>query len=216
MSGPKHRCLDNVGRWNNGVTIDKGTLEFYDQNSDEYAEFAEQNTPHEKLEQFIGDMPENARALDLGCGIGWAAAQMKQAGIRIDAMDASTGLAEQAAKRFDLTVQIAGFTTLSGRQRYDGIWSHFALQHAPRNERQTIFERISNALKPGGLFYAGMQKGSVDWRDDHGRLYCPFTENDLEDLLSGFADIRIEQASGKNFDGTPTLNLYVWARTHVR
>lgn len=196
------------------MTSDAKTLAFYDQNSEEYAAFAAHQPRLGNIQKFIADLPEKARVVDLGCGTGWAAALMKKAGMRVDAMDASSGLAKQANELHGLEVQVKVFTELSGQQRYDGLWSHFALQHAPRSQREEIFARITSVLKPGGLFYAGMQKGDTDWRDGHGRLYCPFVEDDLEALLSGFADIRLEQGSGKNFDGTPTENLYVWARTH--
>lgn len=194
------------------MSVDTETMAFYDENVAEYAAFSSNNASNENLARFIGAMPGGGRTLDLGCGIGWAAAEMAEAGLVADAMDASAGLVSEAKARYGIDVRKAGFTILSSRQRYDGIWSHFALQHAPRNERVTIFERINTALKPGGLFVAGMHKGFVDWRDEHGRLYCPFSEADLEELLSDFAEVNITQHSGRGFDGKPMLALRVWAQ----
>ncbi|NNU81564.1 methyltransferase domain-containing protein [Halovulum dunhuangense] len=195
---------------------DPQTLAFYDDRAADYAEFADARaeTLHPQLQAFLARMPLGARILDLGCGTGWAAAAMQAQGHRADAWDASHGMAEEAKARHGIEVRVAPFHTLSARNRYDGIWCHFALQHAPRETRAPIFERLGNALRPGGLLYLGVQKGPRDWRDDMGRLYCPFREDEMTDLLTaaGFSDLEYEAGTGRNFDGTPTLNLYVRAR----
>lgn len=197
------------------MSADPETLAFYDDNAADYADYAAGTGEHDKLQAFAAELPEGARVLDFGCGTGWAAAAFAERGFKADAMDASAGLAEEAAQRYGITVRRGDFRTLSLRQRYDGIWCHFALQHAPREDRPQIFERMHTALKPGGLLYLGVQKGPLDWRDTHGRLYCPFREEDLAALLAeaGFDTPRFEYGTGKNYDGTPTLNLYGWARS---
>ena len=196
------------------MSTDDKTLAFYDGNAADYATFAAESAEHPKLAAFMAEMPEGARVLDFGAGIGWAAAAFRDAGLSVDAMDASRGLAEQAKARYGIEVRVAHFRTLSARSRFDGIWSHFALQHAPRAERPEIFERLATALRPGGLLYVGAQKGPLDWRDDLGRLYCPFREDDMSALLAanGFDEPRYEYGSGTNYDGSPSLGLYTWAR----
>lgn len=196
------------------MTADPQTLAFYDQNAAAYAEFADPEAENPWLAEFLAELPEAARVLDLGCGTGWAAAAMIDAGHQVDAMDASAGLAAEAAGRHGLEVKVAAFRTLSRRARYDAIWSHFALQHAERNERPQIFERIAVALKPGGLFCMAAQKGPRDWRDTEGRLYCPFREEDLAALFAanGLTSVKVAFGTGKMYDGTPTLNIYAMAR----
>ena len=196
------------------MTIDRDTVSFYDNTAEDYAEFSVEQAEHPKLTAFLAALPEGARVLDLGCGIGWAAAEIGAEGHRVEAWDASSGLAAVAKARYGVDVRIADFVTLSLRQRFDAIWCHFALQHASRGERPAIFERLHTALRPGGLLYVGVQKGPMDWRDDLGRLYCPFTEDDMRDLLeqAGFSEIDLQFGTGRNYDGTPTLGLYAWAR----
>ena len=199
------------------MSFDPRTLDFYDTNAADYARFAAPEGPYPRLERFLSLMPEGARVLDLGCGTAWAAAAMRDAGLQADAMDASEGLAEQARALYGIEVRRGRFRTLSVRQRYHGIWCHFALQHAERTDRPQIFERLHTALKPGGLLYLSAQKGPVEWRDAHDRLYCPFREEDLRDLLAGagFDEPEFETDSGKMYDGTSTLNIYAWARSHA-
>ena len=196
------------------MSTDNTTIAFYDGNAGDYAKFAAESAEHPKLTAFADRLPEGARVLDFGCGIGWAAAALRDLGFSVDAMDASRGLAEEGKRRYDLDIRVAHFRTLSSRARFDAIWSHFALQHAPRADRDQIFERLGTALRPGGLLYVGAQKGPMDWRDDLGRLYCPFREEDMADLLArhGFDEPEFEYGSGTNYDGTPSLGLYTWAR----
>lgn len=198
------------------MSTDPQTLAFYDQNASAYAEFAQEGAAHPRLKTFLAQLAPQSRILDFGCGTAWAAAALIGAGHNADAMDASAGLAAEAARRHGITVKITDFRTLSRRARYDAIWCHFALQHAPRADRPQIFERMATALKPGGLLCMGVQKGPRDWRDSHGRLYCPFRDEELSDLLTaaGFVDPVLEFGTGKMYDGTPTLNLYANARTH--
>lgn len=195
------------------MSTDPQTLAFYNANAKDYGAFAEGHSEHPKLTAFLESMPEAAKILDFGCGTAWAAAEMAKAGHTPDAIDASEGLAAQALETHGITVRVAPFHTLSYRARYHGIWCHFALQHAVRDTRTQIFERINTALKPGGLFYIAAQKGPRDWRDDLGRLYCPFREDELTALLeeAGFKEWEIGHGTGKNYDGTPTLNLYATA-----
>lgn len=196
------------------MSTDPQTLAFYDENAESYAAFAEESATHPRLATFLAEMPANARLLDFGCGNGWAAAAMAEAGHRVEAIDASRGLAEQARQKHGIEVRVAPFHTLSYRARYDGIWCHFALQHADRASRPAIFERLHTALKPGGLLYVGTQKGPRDWRDELGRLYCPFREEEMINLLetADFGPPDLAHGTGKNYDGTPTLNLYVFVR----
>ncbi|WP_157966300.1 class I SAM-dependent methyltransferase [Oceanibium sediminis] len=194
--------------------MDDRTLAFYDGNAAEYADFATESAEHPKLAAFAARLPDGARVLDFGCGVGWAAAALRDMGHTVDALDASAGLAEEAKKRYDLDLKVAHFKTLSRRARYDAIWSHYALQHADREDRADILQRIHTALRPGGLLYIGVQKGPRDWRDDLGRLYTPFREEEMTNLLqqTGFTDWEITHGTGTNYDGTPSLNLTVWAR----
>lgn len=193
------------------MSIDTDTRNFYEANAIEYAEFAAPSADHPRLLAFMASLPEAGRVLDLGCGSGWAGGAMLAEGFAADGLDASPALAAEAERRYGLSVRIGDFRTLSARQRYDGIWASFSLQHAPREDRPQIFERMHTALRSGGKLAIGVQKGPMDWRDDHGRFYAPFMQDELEALLAGFDDILFESGTGKNYDGTPTLNVYVTA-----
>lgn len=193
------------------MSIDEATRTFYEQNAGDYAAFSAPKDNHPRLLAFMASLPEGGRVLDFGCGSGWAGGTMLAEGFAADGLDASPALAAEAERRYGLSVRIGDFRTLSARQRYDGIWASFSLQHAPREDRPQIFERMHTALRPGGQLAIGVQKGPMDWRDDHGRFYAPFMQDELEALLTGFEDAAFDTGTGKNYDGTPTLNIYVTA-----
>ncbi|MEO1549284.1 MAG: class I SAM-dependent methyltransferase [Pseudomonadota bacterium] len=196
------------------MSTDKKTLAFYDSKAKDYATFALEVTEHPKLQAFMGALAPGARVLDLGCGVGWAAAGMQEAGFVVSAQDASAGLAEQARTRFGLEVRVAPFDALEARDAYGGIWCHFALQHAPIENRGDIFARLSQALVPGGILYVGVQSDPEPWRDSIERLYNPFSHGDLRALCaqSGLTVERIETGQGKGYDGRASENAYLWAR----
>ncbi|MHA3916244.1 class I SAM-dependent methyltransferase [Halovulum sp. GXIMD14793] len=182
------------------MTADPETLAFYDQNAETYAAFSDRED-FRRLTDFIALMPEAAVVLDLGCGIGWAAAAMQKAGLTAEALDASAGLAGIAAERFGLSVTVAPFAALTAVACYDGIWANFSLQHADRAERPALFHAMWTALKPGGWLVAGAHRGDGPYRDTHGRLYVPFTRAELDDLLQDFEQVSLTTGHGTGFDG---------------
>ncbi|MEM6464886.1 MAG: class I SAM-dependent methyltransferase [Pseudomonadota bacterium] len=196
------------------MSTDPETISFYDTNAAAYAEFAIEVTEHPKLVAFANALPPGARVLDLGCGVGWAAAALRDLGFAVDAQDASTGLAAEAKTRFDLDVRVAPFDALEAEGYYDGVFCHFALQHTPVEAREDVFGRIARALKPKGVFYAGVQSDPEPWRDEISRLYNPFSHETLRTLCAqvGMTVEKIETGQGKGYDGRPSENAYLWAR----
>ncbi len=193
------------------MSTDDQTIAFYNAEAKAYAETAEERNASPRIDAFIDRLPEDARVLDLGAGSGWAIKRFKRAGHRADGIEPARELAEEGARRYGIEIRPGHFLTLSARQRYDGIWCNFALQHAPRSDRPAIFERIHTALRPGGILHIGVPKGPTDWRDDHGRIYAPFTQAEMEELLTGFTDLEWESDAGEAFDGTRMLMLFVTA-----
>ncbi len=92
---------------------DPETLRFYEDNAADYAEWSDPASPRGYLRKFISVLPEGGAALDLGCGSGWAAAEMRDAGLAVTAMDASPKLATEARARHGLEVEVADFSQLA-------------------------------------------------------------------------------------------------------
>lgn len=183
---------------------DPETLAVYDARAEEYGTKFSWTEPYPRLESFLAALPAGGRVLDLGCGIGTAAAQMRDTGFDVVAVDPSTGMAAEAKARFSLDVQIATFDIVPELGLFDGIWAHFSLLHAPRADLPRHLSEIHAALRPNGRFLVAMKTGSKTARDRLGRRYTYVTEAELTGLLreAGFTPGDIDTGADEGLDGT--------------
>jgi SAM-dependent methyltransferase len=184
---------------------DNETIKVYDMRAVEYAQMTDvEDAADPGLEAFIAVLPEAGRVLDVGCGPGMAAARMAQAGLRVDATDASSEMASMAGNAKGVTAWQATFDEISGDAIYDGIWANFSLLHAPRSDMPRHLAALRTALKPGGQFHIGMKLGTGQARDGIGRLYTYYTQQELTDLLTdtGFIVTDAVLGRGLGLDGT--------------
>jgi len=119
-----------------------------------------------------------------------------------------------AAQNNDITAKIGSFDDLTETDAYDGIWANFSLLHAPRADMPRHLSNIVRALRPGGIFHIGVKLGSGSKRDQIGRLYTYFTEDELVGLLTD-AGLNVsdrQKGRDKGLDGTDAdwLCLRAW------
>ncbi|CUH78353.1 class I SAM-dependent methyltransferase [Tropicibacter naphthalenivorans] len=184
---------------------DLQTLDVYDARAADYAQsFGMDHGKDPSLRDFIAALPKRARVLDLGCGPGSWAVAMAQAGLSVDAVDASAGMVEQAQQHQGITVWQARFDQIEAEAIYDGIWANFSLLHAPRDEMPGHLARLKRALKPGGLLHIGLKQGQGEARDSLGRFYTYYTVPELTGLLRaiGLEPTAIRHGADKGLDGT--------------
>ena len=196
------------------MAADARTLAFYDGRAADYAQWSSDVSGRDRLRRFIGLLPIGGSALDLGCGSGWAAADMVTAGLRVRAMDGSAMLAAQAREVFGLEVEVALFSELAAVAEFDGVWASFSLLHAPRDEMPGHLGRVSRALKNGGWLYLGLKSGDGAIRDDLDRFYQLYQAEEISGLLrdAGFVVDDIHTKPSRGYDGTPTPVLHIFAR----
>lgn len=186
------------------MSSDPRTLRVYDAEAARYARLtaAEAKNPH--LRAFIARLRPGAHVLDLGCGPGVAAALMRDAGLEVDAVDASPGMAEEAARAYGLQVRIATFDEIAGQAIYDGIWAAFSLLHAPRASLPRHLAALHRAARPGAPFVIAMKEGDGEARDSLGRLYTYWREPALRAALeaAGFVHEATARGTATGLDGT--------------
>ncbi len=183
------------------MSADDETLSAYDAAADRYAAgFAKTKDVDQSadLDWFVLALPKGGRALDLGCGPGHWTAALQGAGLRVDASDASAAMAALALERYGIEVRVEPFEALDAKHKYDGIWANFSLLHAPRAEFPDLLARVHNALKPGGALLLGMKLGKGEGRDQLGRFYAYYSEDELISLL---ADAGLSVKETKRGDG---------------
>ncbi|WP_299288500.1 class I SAM-dependent methyltransferase [uncultured Tateyamaria sp.] len=163
---------------------DAETLSVYAAKAAEYAKLVTGEKVSPSLLRFIDGLPAKGRALDLGCGPGFAAGAMAQAGIEAHAWDPVPEMVAMAAEHPGVIARQAVYADLVEVDAYDGIWCNFSMLHTPLADWPAQFADIARALKPGGLFHFGTKLGTGEARDSIGRLYSYMTEADLMDLCT--------------------------------
>lgn len=183
---------------------DKKTLSAYAAKAKEYAERFTSAKPDLHLAAFMLAVPNEGRVLDLGCGTGRSTAFMKQAGFKVDALDASPEMAEIARSENGVEVTVGGFDTLEAQGVYDGIYANFSLLHATKTEMPEHLARVSKALVPGGFFHIGLKTGTGEKRDALGRFYAYYTDAEITGLMEDAGFVVIERSFGadEGLDGT--------------
>lgn len=100
---------------------------------------------------------ELTRVLDLGAGTGLLSAMVADAfpSARVELLDGSAAMLDEA--RLTLGDRAAAFHVSDLRAplpggTYDAIVSALAIHHLSDADKRTLFERVREALRPGGLF----------------------------------------------------------------
>jgi SAM-dependent methyltransferase len=194
------------------VSADPETLAVYDARSADYARMVSAwATPG--LDTFIAAMPRPGHVLDFGCGPGLDAQAMMEAGLTVDAVDASAQMVAVACEAGG-TARQARFDEIGGTDIYDGIWANFSLLHAPRAAFPFHLMALARALRPGGLLHLGMKLGEGEGRDRLGRFYTYYDEDDLVRHLTmtGFTPTARFRGTGTGLSGEESP--WIWIQAH--
>ena len=99
---------------------------------------------------------------------------------------------------------LATFHAVDGDQIYDGVWANFSLLHAPPEEFPGHLLRLNRALRKHGLLHIAMKLGSGTERDQLGRFYAYYSEDELVDHLAsaGFSPLETTIGEDKGLAGS--------------
>ncbi|MFE3273573.1 class I SAM-dependent methyltransferase [Nocardia sp. NPDC059239] len=106
---------------------------------------------HEFLWSHLGSIAD-LDVLDLGCGHGWLAEQMRQAGARVTGVDGSEALLAAARTQYpEIDFQRHDLTLgLPGPGRFDRVVAHMVLMDIPVLDQ--LLTDVAAALRDGGVF----------------------------------------------------------------
>ena len=167
---------------------DKQTVTIYNQNIATYKKMVNKLPDIKPLNAFIDALQAGAYVLDWGSGPGYLAAEMRARGLRPLCVDASREMVEAARNDYQLDAKQAEFSQLNESQIYDGIWANFSLLHVKRAAFLSHISAAATALVPSGVFYVSVKLGKGQGRDELGRFYSYFGQDELQAMLvqSGF------------------------------
>ncbi len=198
----------------------KDTIEWYNQNAEQYAQATFQTASPEEIDQFAKLLPAGAKVLDAGCGAGRDTDFLSQKGLKATGLDLSSGLIQVARKTFPNLEFIEGnmLSMPFPDQDFDGLWSHASLLHLETvDDVKKALKEFNRVMKQSGVLHVlvkaqtGESKTAVvtDSLSKHDRFFQYFTKQEVENLLkdAGFDLISIEQykETDKNAKGRPEV-----------
>jgi ubiquinone/menaquinone biosynthesis C-methylase UbiE len=184
------------------------TIDWYDQNAEEYANLTYQVTPDALLEKFISLLPTTPLVLDAGCSAGRDSRLLKEKGAVVTGLDISKGLLAQAKKRHpDISFIEGNFLDLPFEDNsFDGVWSRASLVHLDRiKDLKQSLKEFYRVLKDKGILHIytreqteGKKTALVSDRDTpHKRFFRYYTKDEMKKYLEdlGFVIKKIESHS---------------------
>lgn len=163
---------------------DRETLDVYAAKAQDYADLVQDAGADPMVQRFIAAVSPRGRVLDIGCGPGFAAAAMAQAGLEAHAWDPVPEMLALAEAHAGVTARLAGYEELTETDTYDGVWANFSMLHTPLADWPAQFAALHRALRPGGILHFGTKLGTGEARDSIGRMYSYMPETELLDLIA--------------------------------
>ncbi len=117
----------------------------------------------EVYQPFLLRLPRNGTILDAGCGWGRDTLYFLKHGYRVVSFDPSEALCRAANLLLDRKIRNQDFESMDWDAEFDGIWACDSLQAVPRHSIDSVFLKLSHALKPEGVMLVSFMQWGVDW-----------------------------------------------------
>ena len=139
------------------------TIEVYEQGAGTFLKRwgARRRRPPALLEWMAG-LSRGAVLLDLGCGGGLDAEELRRKGYRVVGMDLTAAFLRTAREEAPLLPLVrADMRELPFRAAsFDGVWAAASLIHLPKTDAARVLKELSLLVRPGGLLGATVTYGT--------------------------------------------------------
>lgn len=158
--------------------------EVYDQETVEFWE----NFPKDTIKEFVSRL-KGKKILDLGSGPGRDALLLRNEGLDVICLDASSKMVRRT-KKLGFESVLADMRKLDFPEKsFDGAWAFTSLLHISKEEAGKVILKIHELLRPNGVFLIGMIEG--DYEGDVERENMPgakryfrfYSESELRELV---------------------------------
>jgi SAM-dependent methyltransferase len=168
------------------------TLDFYNENAEEFANSTQTINFYKVQKRFVEKLPSGGNILDFGCGAGRDTKFFIENGFHVEATDGSKKLCEIASAFTGITVKQMLFCELDAEENYDGIWACSSILHLPKDELNSVLQKMTRALKKEGIIYTSFKYGEFEGIRN-GRYFTDFTEVSFQRLLEKIPSLRQEE-----------------------
>lgn len=167
------------------------TLNYYNQNADSFIEGTVTVNFKEVQDKFL-QLLSGKKILDFGCGSGRDTLYFLKSGFDVTATDGSGELCKYASEYTGIKVKQMLFQDLDDVDYYDGIWACSSILHLPKDELRIVMNKMSRALKAGGIIYASFKYGNFEG-ERNGRFFTDFTIDEFTDFVKDVKEMAIEE-----------------------
>lgn len=168
------------------------TINYYNNNAESFVLGTVLVDFSEIQNEFLNRLKPGSCILDFGCGSGRDTKYFLSRGYQVEAIDGSFELCKIASNYTGIKVKQMLVQDLQEQEKYDGIWACASILHVRKNELPHVFQRMYNALKPGGIIYTSFKYGDFEG-ERNGRYFSDFTEKSFEKFLLTLEDFSIEK-----------------------
>lgn len=167
------------------------TKKSYDATAEAFTSNVADLAPWESIDRFIKLMPPKPKMIDIGCGSGRDAKIFTDKGVSVTGIDFCPNLLEIAKGKAPLAefrlmdVEELAFPPGS----FDGAWAACSLIHIPKKSFPKVLKKIHSLLKPDGVFYLTVKKGSGEVLEsdlrygDFKKFWSYYEEDELKQPL---------------------------------
>lgn len=171
-----------------------------------------------ELQEFARLVGRGGKVLDLGCGAGVQARQLKMAGLDVVGLDLSPKMIEFAKRKNpDCEFLVGDIENLNFKENYfDGVYARGSLLHIRKRNISKVLTDIFNILKKGGFLYLALKEGEgegVIESEKYGkkvkRFFSFFSVQEISNYLN---DAGFEVLSSSNWAGKDINWIHLFAR----
>jgi diadenosine tetraphosphate (Ap4A) HIT family hydrolase/SAM-dependent methyltransferase len=173
------------------------TIEYYDNNTSEYAQRTIDVNMHSVYEYFVKHLTHGTHICDLGCGVGRDSKYFISQGFFVTPIDGSYEMCKLAKEYLKMEVINMKFDEMNFNEEFDAIWACSSLLHVPKNRIIDIYKKLISATKNNGIIYSCFKYGHSEEIED-GRLFSNYTCEELSNLLSGINSLEIVELWNSN------------------
>ncbi len=169
------------------VTVDSLTVEAYDRSPDRYADDWHSQPAPSDLHELVLTYFSPGPTADIGCGSGRDTAWLSGQGFEAVGYDVSTGLLEEASRRYPgIPFHVGSLPELAeiDDESFENVLCETVVMHLPADDIPASVRRLCAILRPDGTVYLSWRvTDGQNQRTEDGRLYSAFgSELVLESL----------------------------------
>jgi len=185
-------------------------------------QYVEQNSDRThilpEIDKFAQYLPQKAKLLDLGCGVGFDSRDFNQLRPDLDILgiDISKDMLDHFKKIAPNIkhLQANMITYMYPKSSFDGIWMNASLLHIPKEQVYLVLTKVISSLKPNGILYIKVKEGTGEsfvpeanyGHKEINRFFAFYTMRELKKLLLSYRMVVMEWNS-KNVKTTKWISV---------